>query len=94
MAITAPIETRPLGGQRILIPRGGPWGDQVASALRAQGASTVIAPMTNYVVADNAEELQAALNQLASGAFDVVTFSSATTVDVVAAYRAIIPLAT
>jgi uroporphyrinogen-III synthase len=57
MAHTAPIETRPLGGQRILIPRGGPWGDQVASALRAQGASTVIAAMTIYVVSENADEL-------------------------------------
>jgi uroporphyrinogen-III synthase len=94
MPHTAPIETRPLGGQRILIPRGGPWGDQVASALRSQGASTVIAPMTNYVVTENADELQVALNSLAAGTFDVVTFSSATTVDVVAAYRAIIPSST
>ena len=91
MAHTSPIETRPLAGQRILIPRGGPWGDQVASALRSQGASTVIAPMTNYVVTDDAEGLQSALNRLAAGEFDVVTFSSSTTVDVVAAYRAIIP---
>jgi hypothetical protein len=37
--------------------------------------------MTNYVVTENAEELQEALNSLAAGVFDVVTFSSATTVD-------------
>lgn len=94
MAHTSPIETRPLGGRRVLVPRGGPWGDQVASALRAQGGNTVIAPMTNYVVTDDAAGLQAALNRLAAGEFDVVTFSSATTVDVIAAYRAIIPSST
>ena len=94
MAHTSPIELRPLGGRRILIPRGGPWGDQVASALRAQGGNTVVAPMTNYVVTEDAETLQTALNRLAAGEFDVVTFSSAMTVDVVAAYRAIIPSST
>lgn len=94
MAHTSPIETRPLWGRRVLIPRGGPWGDQVASALRAQGATTVVAPMTNFVVTDDAERLQEMLNRLAAGEFDVVTFASATTVDVVAAYRAIIPAST
>lgn len=91
MTQTGPTEVRPLAGVRILIPRGGPWGNAVASELRGLGASAVVAPMTNFVVTDDSEALEGALRELAAGAFDWVTFTSATTVDVVSAYRAVIP---
>lgn len=91
MTTTGPTDVKPLGGTRILIPRGGPWGNTVASELRARGAAAVIAPMTNFVVTDDAASLEAALEELAAGAFDWVTFTSGTTVDVVSAYRAVIP---
>ena len=91
MSITAPTDIRPLGGCRILVPRGGPWGNTVASELRARGAAATIAPMTNFVVSEDAETLQTALTDLAAGKFDWVTFTSGTTVDVVSAYRAEIP---
>ncbi len=91
MTQTGPTEVRPLGGVRILIPRGGPWGNAVASELRELGASAVVAPMTNFVVTDDAAALESALADLRDGAFDWVTFTSATTVDVVSAYRAVIP---
>jgi uroporphyrinogen-III synthase len=94
MTFTNPTDVRPLGGRRILIPRGGPWGNALASDLRALGATSVIAPMTNFVVTDDAAGLAEALAQLEAGAFDWVTFTSGTTVDVVSAYRAVIPEST
>ena len=76
------------------MPRGGPWGDSVAAALRAKGATPVIAPMTNFVPAPDTEDLTSALAELAAGAFDWVTLTSSTTVDVLNAYRATIPPST
>lgn len=94
MSLTAPTEAKPLGGVRVLVPRGGPWGDSVAAALRAKGATPVIAPMTNFVPAPDTEDLTSALAELAAGAFDWVTLTSSTTVDVLNAYRATIPPST
>ena len=91
MSFTSPIETRPLYGHRVLVPRGGPWGDSVASALRAKGASAVIAPMVNFAPTDDAPALEAALKELAAGEFDWITLTSATTVDVLMAHQAVIP---
>ncbi len=91
MTLTAPTDAKPLGGFRVLVPRGGPWGDSVASALRAKGATAVIAPMTNFVTAPDAEDLSSAIAALAAGEFDWVTLTSSTTVDVLSAYRAVIP---
>lgn len=91
MSLTAPTEAKPLGGIRVLVPRGGPWGDSVAAALRTKGATPVIAPMTNFIPAPDTEDLTSALAELAAGAFDWVTLTSATTVDVLTAYRATIP---
>ncbi|MCD2440671.1 uroporphyrinogen-III synthase [Agromyces sp. SYSU K20354] len=82
---------KPLAGWRVLVPRGGPWGDGVAAALRARGASPVIAPMINFAPADDQPALVAALEKLAAGGFDWLTVTSATTVDVLASYGAVIP---
>ncbi|MFZ4077935.1 MAG: uroporphyrinogen-III synthase [Microbacteriaceae bacterium] len=91
MSLTAPTQAKPLGGLRVLVPRGGPWGDSVASTLRSKGATPVIAPMTNFVPAPDTEDLTSALKELAAGEFDWVTLTSSTTVDVLSAYRATIP---
>lgn len=94
MSFTSPIEMRPLYGYRVLVPRGGPWGDSVASALRAKGASAVIAPMINFAATDDAPALEAALAKLSAGEFDWVTLTSATTVDVLMSHGATIPSTT
>lgn len=94
MTLTNPIDVRPLAGRRILIPRGGPWGNALASDLRTLGATAVVAPMTNFVITDDAETLAQAFADLAAGKFDWVTLTSGTTVDVLSAYRAEIPDAT
>ncbi|QAY74836.1 uroporphyrinogen-III synthase [Agromyces protaetiae] len=85
---------KPLTGWRVLVPRGGPWGDSVAASLRARGASPVIAPMINFAPTDDQPALEAALTKLAEGQFDWVTVTSATTVDVLSTYNAVIPATT
>jgi uroporphyrinogen-III synthase len=82
---------KPLAGWRVLVPRGGPWGDGVAAALRSRGAAPVIAPMINFAPADDQPALEAALVKLAAGGFDWLTVTSATTVDVLSTYDAVIP---
>jgi len=94
MTFTSPIELRPLYGHRVLVPRGGPWGNELAAALRAKGAAAVIAPMINFAATDDQPALEAALADLSAGAFDWVTLVSATTVDVLMAHRATIPATT
>ncbi|HZJ39593.1 MAG TPA: uroporphyrinogen-III synthase, partial [Demequina sp.] len=73
---------KPLAGWRVLVPRGGPWGDQVAASLRAKGAVPIVAPMINFAATDDAPALNEALTRLAAGEFDWMTITSATTVDV------------
>ena len=85
---------KPLVGWRVLVPRGGPWGDGVAAALRAQGAIPVVAPLINFAPTNDQTTLEAALADLAAGAFDWLTVTSATTADVLYAYRAVIPAKT
>ncbi|UOE46169.1 uroporphyrinogen-III synthase [Agromyces larvae] len=92
-AISLPgtVEGKPLAGWRVLVPRGGPWGDSVAASLRARGASPIIAPMINFAPTDDQPALEEALRKLAAGEFDWLTVTSATTVDVLASYHAVIP---
>lgn len=85
---------KPLAGWRVLVPRGGPWGDAVAGSLRDRGASPIIAPMINFAPTDDQPALEAALAKLAGGGFDWVTVTSATTVDVLSTYGAVIPEST
>lgn len=87
-------QDRPLDGWRILVPRGGPWGDGVAASLRSQGAVPVVAPLINFAPTTDQAALDAALEQLAAGAYDWLTITSATTVDVMYAHRAVVPKST
>lgn len=83
-------QPKPLAGWRVLVPRGGPWGDQVAAMLRAKGAQPVVAPMINFAPTDDAPALEAALARLAAGEFDWMTVTSATTVDVLQSHQAVV----
>ncbi|WP_341996075.1 uroporphyrinogen-III synthase [Microbacterium sp. LWH7-1.2] len=85
---------KPLAGWRVLVPRGGPWGDGVAATLRRQGAIPVIAPLINFAPTNDQASLDQALADLAAGRFEWLTVTSATTVDVLYAYRAVVPAAT
>ncbi|HWI30892.1 MAG TPA: uroporphyrinogen-III synthase [Microbacterium sp.] len=90
-AASTPTPDKPLAGWRVLVPRGGPWGDGVAASLRAQGATPVVAPLINFAPANDLAALDAALTDLEAGIFDWLTVTSATTVDVLYAHRTTIP---
>lgn len=85
---------KPLGGWRVLVPRGGKWGDGVSATLRSYGAIPVIAPMINFASADDGPALANALHELKDGQFDWLVVTSATTVDVLTGQGASIPAGT
>ena len=85
---------RPLDGWRVLVPRGGDWGETVASHLRRVGAKPVIAPLINFAPASDQAVLDAAFERLQQGAYDWLVVTSATTVDVLAAMRVVLPEST
>ena len=82
---------KPLDGWRVLVPRGGPWGDGVAASLRSQGAVPVVAPLINFAATTDQESLDGAFARLTAGEYDWLTITSATTVDVLFAHRVEIP---
>ncbi|MET0590226.1 MAG: uroporphyrinogen-III synthase [Naasia sp.] len=84
----------PLRGWRVLVPRGGPWGHNVAADLRLRGASPVVAPMINFAPSSDSDALDAALASLRDGAFDWMSVTSATTVDVLSSHQAEVPEST
>jgi uroporphyrinogen-III synthase len=87
----SPNGRKPLTGWRVLVPRGGPWGHEVAADLRAHGASPIVAPMINFASTADSPALERALARLADGGFDWMSVTSATTVDVLASHRAVVP---
>lgn len=82
---------KPLAGWRVLVPRGGEWGNDVAAALRKRGATPVIAPMVNFASTHNVDELADAFTRLESGYFEWVVITSSTTVDVLVGHKVRIP---
>jgi len=89
-----PKAGKPLSGWRVLVPRGGPWGDTVAADLRSVGATPVVAPMINFAPTEDVPALQSAIVRLTGGEYDWLTVTSATTVDVLSAWKARIPSGT
>jgi uroporphyrinogen-III synthase len=82
---------KPLAGWRVLVPRGGKWGDNVSATLRGFGAVPVIAPLINFASAADPDALNASLARLEQGKFDWVVITSATTVDVLVSHGTAIP---
>ena len=82
---------KPLAGWRVLVPRGGKWGDGVAATLRGYGAVPVIAPLINFAASDDEAGLASALADLQAGRFDWIVITSATTVDVLMSQNVQIP---
>lgn len=82
---------KPLGGWRVLVPRGGTWGDNVAAALRRFGAVPVVAPLINFASTEDPSALANALHELQDGQFDWRVVTSATTVDVLSGQDVTVP---
>ncbi len=92
--MTPPRSDKPLAGWRVLVPRGGKWGDGVAANLRSHGAIPVIAPMINFASSPDQAALEHALQRLERGSFDWLVITSATTVDVLMSQQITIPAST
>jgi len=82
---------KPLAGWRVLVPRGGEWGNGIAATLRRAGAVPVIAPMINFASAEDPETLSDALERLQDGDFDWLVVTSAITVDVLTSHAVRVP---
>lgn len=79
----------PLSGFKILVPRGGRFGDAIAYEVRSRGAFPIIAPLVNFAPVDESDtSLTEALDELASGEYEWLLVSSSTTVDVLQSLRA------
>lgn len=83
-----------LDGLRVLVPRGGEFGERLRSALERHGATPVIAPVIAFEPPDDEGPLRAGVARLASGAYDWLLVTSATTVDVLASLGAEVPTGT
>lgn len=85
---------KPLLGWRVLVPRGGKWGDGIAAQLRSLGAVPVIAPLINFAGSDDPERLADELAALQRGEVEWLVVTSATTVDVLIGHGVSIPEST
>ncbi|GHD81878.1 uroporphyrinogen-III synthase [Salinibacterium amurskyense] len=85
------MASKALDGLRVLVPRGGNWGDSVAALLRDHSAIPVIAPLINFAPSENVSALANAFHELNDGQFDWIAVTSATTVDVLMASGVKIP---
>lgn len=92
--MTSPRETKPLATWRVLVPRGGAYGEVVAATLRSYGASPVVAPMVNFASPEDVPALTAALDRLHAGKYDWLAVTSAAVVDVLVSQRITIPSST
>lgn len=84
-------EAKSLAGLRVLVPRGGTWGELVSKTLREHGANTVIAPLVDFAHTSEEDKLIESLARLEAGEFDWITATSSTVVDVLAHHGTIIP---
>ena len=86
--------TAALAGWRVLIPRGGAWGEDLAARLRDAGAEPVVAPLIAFEPPEDDDALGTAVARLREGAFDWLVLTSATTVAALARHDAVVPSGT
>lgn len=67
-------------GWRVLVPRGGEWGDRVAGLLAEHGAESVVVPLIEFAPPEDLTTYDSAINGLARGDYDWLVVTSATTV--------------
>lgn len=67
---------------RVLIPRGGSWGDEVAALVADAGFEPMILPLVRIQQAEDQARLQQILGQLSEGRFDWLVVTSQSTVRV------------
>jgi uroporphyrinogen-III synthase len=67
---------------RVLVPRGGAWGERVAGLVVIGGGTALVAPLLDFAPPDDQSALRRALDSLATGGVDWLVVTSATTVPV------------
>lgn len=80
--------TEGLRGRTVLVPRGGPWGQGVARAVRQRGGEPWVVPLIETREVTSAQArlcLDHALGALAAGEYGWLAVTSAATADVLAA---------
>jgi uroporphyrinogen-III synthase len=83
-----------LAGRRVLIPRGGSWGENVSSLVTEFGGVPVIVPLVEFAPPADQGELVSALAGVEAGEFDWVTITSVATVGVLSAEEVFVPSTT
>ncbi len=82
-----------LRGLRVLVPRGGAWGEAVAAELRSRGAQPLVVPLVAFAPPDE-PAFEEAVDALRGGGFDWLLVTSATTVEALVARGAGVPRGT
>ncbi|WP_036318346.1 uroporphyrinogen-III synthase, partial [Microbacterium sp. B24] len=73
-----------LAGARVLVPRGGAWGERVAGELSRRGAHPVIAPLIRTAPPRDTTARDAAFRRLADGDYEWLLVTSAASVEQIA----------
>lgn len=77
--------SRTLAGWRVLVTRGGDWGERVTELLAEHAGEAVVVPLIEFAPPDELTCLDSGLAALARGAYDWVAITSGTTVPYLAA---------
>ncbi len=95
-ATVAASVTSPTGfaGRRVLIPRGGSWGENVSSLVSEMGGVPVVVPLVKFAAPLDEGDLVSALADVEASEFDWVTVTSVATVGVLSAGEVFVPSTT
>ena len=77
-----------LAGARVLVPRGGAWGERVAGELDRRGAEPVVAPLIQTVPPRDTAARDSTFAALADGRYDWLFVTSAASVEQLGDYLA------
>ena len=94
VAADGTIPGDPIAGWRVLVPRGGRWGEDATARLADAGAAAVVVPLVEFAPPVDAEPMRAAMARLTAGAYDWVLVTSPTEIDAVIAAGGVVPSTT
>lgn len=83
-----------LAGARVLVPRGGAWGQRVSAEIARRGGEAVIAPLIASAPPRDTEARDRAFAALADGDYDWLFVTSAASVEQLAAHGVSVPPST
>ncbi|GAA3914746.1 uroporphyrinogen-III synthase [Microbacterium invictum] len=92
--MTAGSEGGALAGTRVLIPRGGPWGERVRADLAGRGAEGIIAPLIASAPPRDTDARDRAFTALADGEYAWLFVTSAASVEQLVAHGIQVPATT